>query len=278
MFSDTSANPNQVFIVTSPASNPTTVNLLISGATAAAFSPDNLKAYILAGSTLYVYSPVEALKTVPLAAPATDVTFLPMGAFAYLAGGANSAVTIRDICTNGVNPPFPQTVPTNGNPSAIRALLDGTHLLALDPPGIDVITAGTITLPAAPNPPCPPLITPGSTAFVNMGQGQFTPIKFLVSTDGTKAYILTSNLGSVLVYDVAAGTSSAIPLVGNVKPLSGDLSLDGTLLYVGATDGKVHVVSTLSGGDLQQIGIPAGSYYCGDVSYTCMPDLVAVAP
>jgi trimeric autotransporter adhesin len=270
--SDTTTTPNQVFIFNqSTTSSP--VSFQITGATAAAFSPDNLKAYILAGSTLYVYSTVEALKTIPLASAANDVTFLPLGAYAFLAGGENSAVTVRDTCTNGGT--FSTALPTQGTPTAVRALVDGTSFLVLDSPGIDILTASTTGSACV-----PPFAmnSPSVKGFVNLGQGQFTPLQFLVSTDGTKAYILTSNLGSVLVYDTAAQTSSAIPLLGNVKPLSGDLTVDGTMMYVGTTDGLIHAVSTVSGGDVQQISFPATFNLCNNVSYTCQPDLVAVQP
>ena len=48
--SDTFATPNQVFIFNS--SNNSSVALNITGATAADFSPDNLKAYIVAAPKL----------------------------------------------------------------------------------------------------------------------------------------------------------------------------------------------------------------------------------
>src|SRR5213080_4705681 len=79
--SDTAETPNQVFIVSSTGA---TVALNIAGATAAAFSPDNLKAFIVAGQTLYIYSALEPLRSVSLAAPATDVAFLASGLAGYV--------------------------------------------------------------------------------------------------------------------------------------------------------------------------------------------------
>ncbi len=281
--SDTGITPNQVFVVN--ASNTTTppVDLLITGATSARFSPDGLKAFILAGSTLYVYSSLEALKTIPLAGPANDVTFLPMGAFVYFAGGdvgnngPGAAVSVRNTCDNQPATGTNTTLSTQGVPSAIRALVNGTDLLALDSPGIDLIHVYSITAPSSPT-QCAQSVTNSYQGFVNLGQGQFTPIDFLVSTDSTKAYILASGFGSVLSYTIGGGSSSAIPLVGNATALSGDLTDDGTTLYVGASDGRVHVVSTVLGGDTTQIPIPAGIPLCGNVSFTCMPDLVRVQP
>ena len=270
IISDTLATPNQVFVfdVTNTASP---VTLLITGATAAAFSPDNLKGYIVAGNKLYVYSAVDALQTVTLSAPATDLTFLPAGGFAYVAGGSGSAGSITPVttCTNALN----ATVAASGLPFSIRPVLDGTQLLALVPSGIDVISA-TVTPPGV----CSPPLSTSLPRFVNLGQGQFTPARFLVSSDGTKAYVLASNLGAVLVYDVAAGTSSAIPLTGNVTAVNGDLTLDGSLIYVAASGGSVHAVSTVSGGDIQTISFPTNFTFCNNVTFTCNPDLVAVQP
>jgi trimeric autotransporter adhesin len=278
--SDTTTNPNQVFIFSQTGTS--SVRLPITGATAAVVSPDNLRVFIAAGTNLYVYSTLEPLKTISLTAPIADLTFLPVGSFAFLAGGAPSAngseasVSAVDACTNVVSPPFA----TTANPTAIRALVDGSHFLALDSPGIDLIEAvaspsptsgcGTVSIVL------PPALT--QFAFVNLGQGKFTPLRFLVTTDSTKAYILSQELGSVIVYDVGGQTSTAIPLVGNVKPLSGDVTVDGTMLYIGATDNLVHAVSTVAGGDLKQITFPLNFNLCNNVSYTCAPDLIAIQP
>jgi hypothetical protein len=155
--------------------------------------------------------------------------------------------------------------------------VDGTDLLALDPPGIDLIHVASITAPSSPT-QCAQSVTNSYQGFVNLGQGQFTPIDFLVSTDSTKAYILAQGFGSVLSYTIGGGSSSAIPLVGNVTALSGGLTEDGSTLYVGTTDGGVHVVSTVLGGDTTQIAIPPGTPLCNNVSFTCKPDLVRVQP
>ncbi len=66
--------PTQV-IVFDTSSNATTT-LPIAGATAADFSPDSLRAFIAAGSTLYVWSAQDALKQIALTAPANaDLVF-----------------------------------------------------------------------------------------------------------------------------------------------------------------------------------------------------------
>jgi len=122
-----------------------------------------------------------------------------------------------------------------------------------------------------------------NSTFVNLGQGAFTPLKLIVSSDNSKAYILASNLGSVFVFDLGVNTVTALPLTGNPVPLDASLTSDGTTLYVGANDGAIHVVSTVSGGDLQQITFTNNNNsnktsLCSNIPQTCDPDLVAVQP
>src|SRR5207302_7517981 len=67
-----------LFVCTNCSSSSRTVTTFqISGATAAAFSPDNLKAYILAGNKLYVYSKLDPLQTIDLGGAGNDVAFHP---------------------------------------------------------------------------------------------------------------------------------------------------------------------------------------------------------
>ena len=255
--------PNQVFIFDTTNS---TVALPIAGATAADFSPDGLKAYIVAGSTLYVYSPLDALKTISLSAPAKDVSFLANGAFAYLAGGSSSAVTVRRTCDNALA----QTVGTPATPFFIKTIPDATQVLAVDPPSIDVINVSTT--PTG----CTPSVS-NTVNSVNLGQGGFVPTQLIVSADGARAYVLASNLTSILVFNIANQTSSAIALAANATPIQESLSIDGTLLYVTASDGLVHVIDTVASDDIQQISFPEN--FCGGgVTFTCKPDLIAVKP
>src|SRR4029077_8934452 len=143
------------------------------------YSPDNLKAYIVAGSTLYIYSTVETLKSVALNAPAVGLSFLSNGAFAYLAGGTPSGVAVHNTCTNAQA----STAGTPATPTFIKTLPNATQLLAVDSPGIDVINVNTTPIG------CSPPVSNTVQSF-NLGQGSFVPRQFIVSQDGTRAYIL----------------------------------------------------------------------------------------
>ncbi|HWY55650.1 MAG TPA: hypothetical protein VNZ03_14380 [Terriglobales bacterium] len=280
--SDTADTPNEVFVFDTATNS--ALAFQITGAAAADFSPDSLKAYIVAGKTLYAYSKIDALQTIALAGPANDVSFLSEGAFAYVAGGAPSSVTVLRTCDNGtadtvavpVVPTFIQTLPgaakllppTSDTPNTF-------HLLAVAPPDIDII--GVNTTPSG----CAPALTDEPAASFNLGQGNFVAKQLIISQDGSTAYVIASNLSSILAFNIPGQTSSAVPLVGNPMPLSATLTPDGTLLYVGTSDGTVHVVSTVAGGDIQQVAFPQG--LCQNsvgqpFSTPCNPDLVAVKP
>ena len=264
VISDTADSPNKVFICTNCATSPAVTTLLINGATAAAFSPDSLKAYILAQpppppapqfSTLYVYSKLDPLQTIPLTGIAKDIAFHPEGGFAYLAGPSTSISPYR-TCDNA--PISSGTVSTPNSPLGIRALPDGSTLLALDPPNIDLVSVTSLTSVL-----CTGTVTDTTNTF-NLGQGSFIPTQFFVSPDGSTAYILgetqagppPSRLSFVMVFNVNTQTMSVLSLSNNATPLSASLAPDGKLLFVGADDGALHVIDTTSGLDTQQVTFP----------------------
>jgi len=292
--SDTVDTPNQVFIFscggTGSCSTPANTPLNITGATAAAFSPDGLKAFIVANSgsssTLYIYSTLDALKTVPLSstAPANDVIFLGEGGFGYIAGGVPSGVSVVPTCEDPSNPAV-STFTTPGTPLMLRLLPDG-KLLALDPPLLDVISSTLTGTGCSYSRPYPgasggPLI-PGSLAVsntvssVNLGLGAIVPSQFLVSGDAKNAYLISNSLPSVLLFNIPNQLISGIQLAGDATPLNASLTVDGTQLYVGASDGTVHVLDTVLGSDLHQVSFT--SNLCGQVPTPCLPDLVAAVP
>src|SRR2546426_10932381 len=304
--SDTIATPNQVFVFDS--TNNSNEVFPITGATAADFSPDNLKAFIVANngsaSTLYVYSLQDALVTVQLSSsvPANDAAFLPTGGFGYIAGGAASAVRILTTCfTNDPASLVPEltTKPTTGTPFMIRAVPDGT-MLAVAPPGIDIFTPtvsgnGCAFQRPYPGVPPPPFIlgtlaVSNAVSFFDLGQGNFVPTQLIISQDGTTAYILgetpppnSQPVSIIVVFNIGNKNSSAFTLSPNAIPLQAPLTPDGTLLYIGASDGTVHVVDTVTFADIQQISFPQNPStlqggLCSGVTFMCNPDLIAVRP
>jgi WD40 repeat protein len=252
VISDTTDSPNLLFICTNCATSRTVTTFQISGATAAAFSPDNLKAYILAGNNLYVYSKLDPLKTINLNSVGKDVAFHPEGGFAYVAN-ASASITPYRTCDNA--PISAGTVNTPNTPLLIRPLPDGSTLLVLDPPNIDLVTVTSLSAVG-----CTGTVTNTSSSF-DLGQGNFVPTQFFVSPDGSTAYILGdatpgSRLRFIMVFNVNTQTSSALSLSNSATPLSAALAPDGKFLFVGADDGTVHVIDTTSGLDTQQVTFP----------------------
>jgi hypothetical protein len=285
--SDTSAadGPNQVFVLDTATNTGSAFQ--IANATAADFSPDSLKAYILAGTKLYIYSKFDALTSVSLAAPANAVSFLSQGAFAYLAGGDAAGVTVRRTCDNGPA----DTVPISGQPGFIQTLpgpapllpgdtSDSFHVITLSPPDIDIISVNAPI--GVPWTGCTPTVIDNNPPPKSFSLGQnFVPKQLIISQDGSTAYVVTSNLSSILVFNIAGQNPSAFSLAGNATALTASLTPDGTLLYVGASDQTVHVFDTSSGTDIQQIPFPLS--LCQNsagkpAGITCLPDLVAVKP
>ena len=288
---DTVSTPSQVYIFDSSSTASPPVDLIIPGetATAATFSPDQLKLFILTSTgKMYVYSTVDALTSVPIATTATDVKFSADGSFAYVAGALVPGTSISGVATcnaqpthaDAPSPPnfdFVSTAP--GIPLQIFPSPDAQHVLALDPPNgrIDIFTTSN-TQHALPDGQftcnAPTVNFPQTAQFFNLGQGSFTPIYAQLVADGSEVIVVAKNIPAVLLFNVSNGLTSSIQLArpgfGDTHPLSASASTDGSQVYVAACDqypnddqtqpcaaGSVHIVCTSScttgEGDFQQV-------------------------
>src|ERR1700687_3480127 len=149
---DTVSTPSQVYIYDS-SSTTAPVDLVIPGetATAAAFSPDQLKLFILTSTgKMYVYSTVDALTSVPIATTATDVKFSADGSFAYVAGTPPSLMSAFSTCSLptaasvDIGSVAASITPLEIFPSpVVQADSQGLTqtVLALEPPNIEFLTA-----------------------------------------------------------------------------------------------------------------------------------------
>jgi hypothetical protein len=284
-----------LYLVNVSSASPTIATYPIVGATAASFSPDSLKTFIVAGSTLYIFSKLDAVETITLPGPANDVVVPITGVAAYTAGP--SGINLRSVCDD---PTSSAVYPVSGaaGSTIIRALLDGTKLLTIAPPNIQEIGVAVGGSPGSPSSTdiigCPQQIYGGPAlgfetitnipaSAVNLGQGDFSQSlkQLILSPDGSSAFIVSSSLNSILVFNVNSLTTTAIPLVGNATPVQATLTPDGLDLYVAASDGKVHVLDTTLDADFQQISFPTN--FCLNAggqnqSFPCKPDLIAVRP
>ena len=271
IISDTQDSPNQVFVCggCNISTSHTTAAFLINGATAAAFSPDNLKAYIVAGSNLYVFSKTDPLQTISLAAPATDAAFTGNGTFGYLAGGDPAGSAFLPTCFD----PALTTLPTGLNlPSQlIRPLPDGQSLLALDPPNVQTVTSTIGGVAAVGVPGCPaPLgfLSVNNTLgpISSLGLPKFTPTQFFVSPDGTAAYILAEVLPSQRsITNITAAAQSGTNTTYTYTLTSGPaLQVGASIVITGMqnlTDNGVFVITALNPGTFtvaNATGINAG--------------------
>jgi hypothetical protein len=249
----------------------------------ASFSPDNLKAFIAVkiqpgSGVLYVYSNQAALQTIPLSAPADDVAFLPDGAFGFLAEPAGLSY-LATCSAPGSTPTNTATAPGAIAIHPLSNLPDSSSLpksmgfAALAPPNVELVTSSVTGTGCAPS---LGVSNVGSGTF-NLGQGSFTPLDFLVSSDGQKAFVLIQNQASVVVFDIVTKAVSSIALVGNPTPLAASLSADGLTLYVTGNDNTVHVINTATGADALQLSIPSTTLCSVSTGGTpsCQADLLA---
>lgn len=317
VFSDTVANPNQVYMVNAAPVSTTPLNL--NGAIAAAYSPDSLKTFILAdgGTTLNAYSALQFLQPpITLPAPATALAFNSSGSFILLAGGApagslaiyrtadNSVVTLPSG-TISTPPQFLKMVPGGNIPlggtfgSTAIPFLETTGLdffFGLDDTGIDVIatnSSGSLPSPcptleglnqivlaytsSTATPPCTPSFAP---YHINIFQGTFHPIAFFVAPSATQAYIVTSDLG-VLIYNFNTNSVSKIPMVNNATPVAADVTVDGALIYVAGSDGLLHQLNPALLLDQNQVfftPLPNSSNNFCFTSNSCNLNLLAIKP
>jgi hypothetical protein len=180
------------------------------------------------------------------------------------------------------------------------------NLIALEPPNIEFLTAQFTQVPILYNDPLqltcnpPNLLSFSKGASFNLGQGNFTPIYTQLVADGTQLIIVARNIPAVLLFSVANGASS-VPLqrpgFGSSFPLAASASTDGSQVYVAACDqyandgttctaGSVHIINTISQGDLQQVPYvnvndnnnPNMCNGQGGTAPLCLPNLIAIKP
>ncbi len=171
---DNTTIPHQVYLYNaSGTAGPIDLVIPNDTATAAAFSPDQLKLFILTSTgRMYVYSTVDAFGFVPIATSAADVQFAADGSFAYVVGDPLPAsVSAYSTCASPTAPTIklPATgssalAPTKiflspavtANGAALVSNLGPNDnapslvqtLVALEPPNIEVLQAEFTQQPA----------------------------------------------------------------------------------------------------------------------------------
>jgi hypothetical protein len=107
-----------------------------------------------------------------------------------------------------------------------------------------------------------------------LGYGNFNPRQLFFSYDGSRAWII-SDLTSVIGFNMSTLTSTAISLANGAQAYNGGITMDGSKIYVGASDDNVHVLATSgSGTDSAQIAVGLKDASSNAVA----PNLVVVLP
>lgn len=314
--SDTSTSPNQVFLYDQAGNSGTQLLLPTTDhAKSAVFSSDAFQVYITTyqctgspcqasnevAGPVYVFDAFNQLRKLATPAGVTDVAFHPSGALVYLAQAAK-AVAVLNTSDNTVaaSPDGTQTRALPGVPQFLRALNDwdeassSTRFFALNGPNAPDAEIFTATSPVKapqvstcpiPSPFNPFAICNGQPSLIDFNQGPLDAAQFLLTTDGTIAYVVPKNFAGVFSYDLVSQGRLGIALTGGQAATSGGLTTDGSLLYVGGADGLVHVLSTTFSSDTLQISpissstSPATSMCSiSSAAQPCNPDFVVVKP
>jgi hypothetical protein len=166
------------------------------------------------------------------------------GSLSYITSATGGQVNVYSTCDSTATQTLGATAPT-----LIKAIPNGTGAVAVDPPNVDIVAT-----PLPLNAGCP-ITTPSTLTTHDLGLGTFTPAQLLLSQDSSTAWILPSDLTSVVNFNLSNSTPTAIPLAGGAMPLSAGLTADGTQLWVGTTDNKVHVIYSSSSSDGAQVSV-----------------------
>jgi hypothetical protein len=322
--SDNVSSPSHIYIYSGGSTTTAPIDLILDNpafpgefGTAASFSPDQSKLFVLTNKgNMYIYSTIDALTSISVGNPATNVMFSADGSFAYVAGapGATSVSGFANCdnpttrVLNGVTTsaapvalyPLPTAqVDSIGNPTQV--------VLAVDPPYIDMFGVNVTQFPLLYNefactPPTAELDPHFPKVSYNLGQGNYIPLYTQLVGDATEVIVVAKNVSAVLMFNIANGTTTSIPLVGGANPLSASASTDGSQVYVAACDqydqdgitcsvGSIHIVATngltaFPQGDFQQVQYVNKSNnndrnMCnngGNPAPQCLPNMVAIKP
>ena len=240
---------------------------------AVAYAPDSKLNEWLAGGSLAYGLPVLGQSLLALCAEhgGTCVPYTPSaldigapGSLTYITSSTGQETDVRATC----NQSEVQVLAAN-NPTLTKAIPNGTGAVVADTPNIDVISSPATM---ATNAGCPPT-TPSTPTSFNLNAGPFTANQLFMSPDSSHAWIV-SNLPQLLGFNLTSSTPVSIPYIGGATAYNGGITLDGTRIYVGASDGTVHAINVALNADTGQIAVGLKDANSNPVN----PNLVYVRP
>jgi hypothetical protein len=239
------------------------VGSTVSGlTTSGAYTPDAKSSRWLSGNQVAVGSQIQFSSFVPLPNTGNALGISAQGGLTYITGSNPNQFDIFSTCNNSQT----QTLSAN-SPTLIQAIPNGTGAVATDSPAMDLVsTPGTLS------PGCP-ITTLSSTTSTDLTSGNFNPRQLFFSSDSTRAWVI-SDLPDLIGLYLPTSLPLRIPYTNGVTAFSGGITLDGNSVYVGASDGTVHLLSVPSNADVQQIAVGLKDAN-GNLT---VPNLVAVQP
>jgi hypothetical protein len=265
----TPATPHTYFVDTTATTNQVSALPISTVSTAADFSVDSLKVYVVSNtnSVLSIPATVIPFTSLQLAAPANDVTFLTQGSLAFLAGGAGNSITVHVTCDNSTLP----AIGTAATPLLIKSSTDSTRVFSVDTTRIYDITVSNIAAPANTSCPVTATTTLNTVSFGNT----FAPKQMIVTPNASRVFV-TNDQNKLMVYNATNSTASSITLVGaGTATTTGGVTQDSAQVYVGALGSNdVHRIDVTAGTDAQQIAVSLKD----SAGAATSPDFVAVRP
>ena len=227
-----------------------------------AFTPDGKLNEWLSGSQLGVVIPaVSRFTATTLGYTGNALDISGQGGLTYITAATPNGIDVRSTCDQSDVQSF-----TANTPTLIKAIPNGTGAVAADSPAIDVVTTGTVQAGC-------PVAAPNSVTSFDLGAGPFDARQIFLSSNSSAAWIV-SDLPELLLFDLKNSIPYTIPYTGGATAYNGGITLDGTQVYLGGSDGAVHRIDVASHTDAQQIAVGLKDGSGNPVS----PNLVYVVP
>src|SRR5262249_29626355 len=138
-------DPARQRVVIVNVSNNTITPMVLSGAVAASFTGDGIKAFIVASNgNVYVFSPQQSLQTVSVGGASTDVATLSSGPFVFVANSAG--LEVLGTCNNGQQPVLNNPPTNSSNIQLVQSIRNADVFVAVDSSGVDIETATVTSL------------------------------------------------------------------------------------------------------------------------------------
>ncbi len=261
-----------------------------------------------AGNRVYVYTagtvgtPGVGSTFFTVSSPVNGLAFLPSGPLVYLAGDTTAAsIAARATCFGGQQNAVSASTVTSGAdlpngvvdvqagvaPTNIRALPNGTGILALDlPNNIDVVTLANPEVPFVGCPPAQSGAIDNPVVQQNLGLGATAVNQFLVTSDSnTAVFTSTGGTSGVIVLVNLANLQSlkttTFTLANNVTLqdstgllCKGDVPANGSGFVVGGSDGNLHEILVSS--PAETVVLLTGGLTQADGVTAALPNLVAI--